>query len=249
MSVENPLPSPETTSYRTGPLRIASFRPRAQGRELKLKAGDVLLGADGRDWRRLTSIEGWLKERLEAKETVLLAVLRGERTFFLQVEHRLGAEFAALTPAETTEVEAALPLAFPDPLLARNWEIYAGRDGAAETLDTAPSFLAMILPPLWLFGRRFHEEAAIAALALATAFVAHWMVGAAAYAALCLLVGRHQTAIARAALQRAGLARVAVVAAEDEAGAQAAASGLRHELKFRFGAAPGGAGGVMQPTK
>lgn len=249
MSAETPAPPPETTPHRTGPLRIASFRPRAPGRELKLKAGDVLLGADGRDWRRLASIEGWLQERLEAKEAVLLAVLRGDRTFFLQVGQRLGAEFAALTPAETAEVEAALPLAFPDSLLARNWEIYAGRDGSAEALDTAPSFLAMILPPLWLFGRRFHEEAAITVLALATAFVAHWMVGAAAYAALCLLVGRHQTAIARAALQRAGLVRLAIVAAEDEAAAQAAARGLGHELKFRFGAAPGGAAGVMQPTK
>lgn len=249
MSVAPPAAPPDTTPHRTGPLRIASFRARAQGRDLKLKAGDILVGADGRDWRRVASLEGWLKDRLEAKETVLLAVLRGERIFFLQVAHRLGAEFAALTPPETAALEAALPLVFPDPLLARNWEIHAARDGAAEALDTAPSFLAMILPPLWLFGRRFHEEAAIALLALATAFVAHWMVGAAAYAALCLLVGRHQAAIARAALQRAGLMRVAVVAAEDEAAAQAAARGLGHELKFRFAAASGGAGGVMQPTK
>jgi hypothetical protein len=116
----------------------------------------------------------------------------------------------------------------------RNYHIYCDKDKQAELHSQTRSILAMLAPPFWIMSQRFFEGAIVSTLAVATAFVVHWMLGVLTYVVLCLYVGRDQHKLGQSFMGYRGFRQIFCIAGTTEADAQLAALHLDPELKFIF---------------
>ena len=92
----------------------------------------------------------------------------------------------------------------------------------------------MLAPPFWIMSQRFFEWAIVSTLAVATAFVVHWMLGLLTYVILCLYVGRDQHKLGQSFMGYRGFRQILCIAGTTEADAQLTALHLDSELKFIF---------------
>lgn len=213
------IPAPQT-------LRLVRCGFKDPGAALGLRAGDVLIGVDGKAW---TGSADALAARFNgARSPLLLGFLRGEAGFeVLVTTPDLGRWEASDMPAATP------PLQGPSAALC-NWQILLHHDGHYDLVALRPSLLALVAPPLWLAQGRLLTWLAALGAALALALPGGPVLMGCVWVAAGLHLRRHGASHLLQARQMEGYRRAAVIAATGEAAAMRVWATLVPDAPFRF---------------
>lgn len=207
-------------------LVLTRCRTDDAGHVFGLRGGDILRAVDGEPWQGSANA---LKRRM-ARQTdpVALQFQRGDVVFaILTTQADLG--FWDSKPRPET-----LP---PVPKLGGNlglWEIVARPCGAHELFPLGRSWLAAILPPLWLVQARIWTGLALFVAALAITLPAGPIMAGLVWVAAGLHLWQLGPDHQRVALQMQGFGRRGRIAARNEAEAVATWTALHPKARFRF---------------
>lgn len=198
-------------------LWLKDVPARAAGRSLALAAGDILLAVNG---RAFSGTPAHLAARLAERDGKPLALTfqRGpNRLTVLADRADLGVwESMAAPPV----AEEDLPRIDPDNL--SNWEIMRDAEGRFDAVCLAPSWLATVLPPLWLLQMRLWVPFSTMLTALVVASAVSPYVVPLVWTVLGVHLRRAGSAYLRADRRGRGLRLQSVHAARSEAAAHRA---------------------------
>ena len=220
----------------SGPIIIDKMKKGAFGIKLNLLELDILVGVGGKPYSDLGHLSDEIEYHLqEYARPVLLSFMREGKLFHVLTDRVLGVDFLPVQGDSLKSLSSLMRnVELPFSSDMRNYHIYCDKDKQAELHSQTRSILAMLAPPFWIMSQRFFEGAIVSTLAVATAFVVHWMLGVLTYVILCLYVGRDQHKLGQSFMGYRGFRQIFCIAGTTEADAQLAALHLDPELKFIF---------------
>ena len=134
-------------------LQIKSIRASSNAFMMKLKEGDVIIALEGEMVHK--SYEDLSKELSEIKEKKIITLFRDGVFFNTFIYGSLGVVCENITPEKIPELEIAnINEHFQKDELYSLFEVYKKPGCAAILLNTMPSILASITPPLWMLQNR-----------------------------------------------------------------------------------------------
>ena len=134
-------------------LQIKSIRASSNAFMMKLKEGDVIIALEGEMVHK--SYEDLSKELSEIKEKKIITLFRDGVFFNTFIYGSLGVICENITPEKIPELEIAnINEHFQTDELYFLFEVYKKPGSAAILLNTMPSILASITPPLWMLQNR-----------------------------------------------------------------------------------------------
>lgn len=212
----------------TPPQTIALVRCglRDPGATLGLRAGDVLIGVEGKAWAG--GIDALAARFSAARRPLLLTFMRGETGFdVLATTADLGRWQACAMPASPPPLQSASAAIC-------NWQILRHHDGQYDLVALRPSLLALIAPPLWLAQGRLLTWLTAMGAALALALPAGALLMGCVWIAAGLHLWRHGAAHLLQARQIEGYHRAGMIAAPREGAAMQAWARLVPDAQFRY---------------
>ena len=220
----------------SGPLIIDKIKKGSFGYKLNLIELDILVGVGGKSFSDLGQLEDEIAYHLEEyARPVLLSFMREGKLFHVLTSHLLGVEFLPVHGESLQSLNSLMRnVELPFSRDMRNYHVYCDKTKQAELHSQTTSLLAMIAPPFWIMSQRFFEGAIVSTLALATAFVVHWMLGLLTYVVLCIYVGRDQHKLGQSFMGYRGFRQIFCIAGTSEIEAQSTALSLDGELHFIF---------------
>ncbi|AGI68495.1 hypothetical protein OAN307_c29450 [Octadecabacter antarcticus 307] len=219
-----------------GPLRLEKVQGTAFQWEYLLQSEDVIVAVNGTSWPKVKSIEDTVKDALErAPRPVLLTIIRDEKIFSVFVAKPIENKTTVLLGEQAGQYQKISPtLPIEKIRMLSNYVIVADSENFADTLEMRKSFLAMIIPPLWLISRRMWGPFVAFTGAILTSFAVNQTLGAAMYLFMCVYIGQRQIPLLLSSMLRNGLNRRMVVAAQNEIEAQTIALQFHGQLRFKF---------------
>ena len=134
-------------------LQIKSIRTSSNAFMMKLKEGDVIIALDGEMVHK--SYEELSKELSEIKEKKVITVFRDGVFFNTFIYGSLGVICENITPEKIPELEISnINEIFQKDEIYFLFEVYKKPGTTAILLNTMPSILASIAPPLWMIQNR-----------------------------------------------------------------------------------------------
>ena len=134
-------------------LQIKSIRTSSNAFVMKLKEGDIIIAIDGEVINK--SYEDLSKELAEIKEKKVITLLRDESFFNTFVYGPLGVICENITQDQKPELKNLnLNDHFQKDEFYALFEVFKKRGNVAILLNTMPSILASIAPPLWMLQNR-----------------------------------------------------------------------------------------------
>lgn len=207
-------------------LRIGRCKMTDAGHELGLRAGDVLVGVNGKRWTgSLDSLRSHFTNR---STEVALTFQRGTVVWTVLTNHLNLGQWVRMEVPSSSEFT---PFAAD---LMCNWDIVSNVERTHDLFPMRPSLVALVAPALWLAQRRLWTLLATLGAGLAVALPAGVPVMVALWAAAGLHLWRSGTNHIRADRAAAGFYRVGVVAAQSEREAIAVWDRLCPGSRFRF---------------
>ncbi len=134
-------------------LQIKSIRTSSNAYMMMLKEGDVIIALDGEMFHK--NYEELSKELSETKEKKVITLFREGVFFNTFVYAPLGVICENITAEQMPELEISnIKDHFQKDEFYFLFEVYKKPGGAAILLNTMPSILASIAPPLWMLQNR-----------------------------------------------------------------------------------------------
>ena len=134
-------------------LQIKSIRTSSNAFVMKLKEGDIIIAIDGEVINK--SYEDLSKELGEIKEKKVITLLRDEIFFNTFVYGPLGVICENITSDQKSELKNLnLKDHFQQDEFYTLFEVFKKTGNVAILLNTMPSILASIAPPLWMLQNR-----------------------------------------------------------------------------------------------
>ena len=134
-------------------LQIKSIRTSSNAFMMKLKEGDVIIALDGEMVHK--SYEELSKELSEIKEKKVITIFRDGVFFNTFIYGSLGVICENITPEKIPELEISnINEIFQKDEIYFLFEVYKKPGSTAILLNTMPSILASVAPPLWMIQNR-----------------------------------------------------------------------------------------------
>lgn len=134
-------------------LQIKSIRTSSNAFMMKLKEGDVIIAIDGEIVNK--SYEELSKELSEIKEKKVITLFRDGVFFNTFIYGSLGVICENITPEKLPELEILnINEHFQKDEFYILFEVFKKPGSVATLLNTTPSILASIAPPLWMLQNR-----------------------------------------------------------------------------------------------
>ncbi|MDC1067156.1 PDZ domain-containing protein [Alphaproteobacteria bacterium] len=134
-------------------LQIKSIRTSSNAFLMKLKEGDIIIALDGEEIHQ--SYEDLSKELKEIKERKVLTLYREGVFFNTFVVGSLGVICEQVDYDKVTELNnLKLNDMFKPDVLYHQYELFKKPESIAILLNTSPTILASLAPPLWMIQNR-----------------------------------------------------------------------------------------------
>ncbi|MGS4946813.1 hypothetical protein ACVDG3_15130 [Meridianimarinicoccus sp. RP-17] len=216
------------------PLYLGVEAPASHGREIGLRAGDLVTAVNGIP---VHGTEDNFRDRFgkDHARACALNVLRGERGFIVLAAHPDLGRLVPVTPTAAQLRDIARNVTgrlYPNRMV--NWEVYRNRAGQYDLQPLTPSLLALVAAPLWLVQMRLWAALAMLVGVVVIAIPAGAIMAAIIYGLASIYVWRAGPAMFRADRRAAGLKPHAVIAAANERGAHRGFAELDPRARFVY---------------
>jgi len=218
------------TSLPPQTLTLTRCRHQDPGHALGLRSGDTLIAIDGKPWQGGSKD---LADRFATRQApLLLSFLRQDAVLSLLADSpHLGLWDKTTAPALPATIAAALPQ--PSAALC-NWQIMVNQHGQYDLFALRPSWLALVMPPLWLAQARMFTWLTALAAAMALSLPGGAWLLAGVWVAAGLHLWRHGNRHLLQARLAEGYRATGVVAATSETMARQGWQALTPDARFRF---------------
>ena len=182
----------ETSSF----LKISDLKLKSRARNIRLKEDDIIVAVDGEGFHgTILEFSNILSE--EDKKS-LLTIKRGELFFEVITSGTLGTNFKFTSPEETIEIEKS----FKDHKINdieeyTIFEVLRDLRRNVEIIDTTPTPMTWIFPPIWLIQNRLWEVLMVAISVYLITFSVAWWLFAITWILLAIYFNKGQTTILR----------------------------------------------------
>lgn len=172
-------------------LTIKEVNTISRARTLRLAVGDVIIGTDSQIYRGGIIEFQTVMEECDEENGVLLTIWRDGAIFHVIGFGPLGVTLEFASPENIEQISKDLEnFTFPKREELSVFEVLRNFARRCEIIDTSPSQLAFIAPPLWLIQHRLIEPLMAVMAIYAITFVVHWALFIIAYILMSLYFKR-----------------------------------------------------------
>jgi len=181
----------EASSHQRSFLTIKEVNTISRARTLRLAVGDVIIGTDSKIYNGGIIEFQTVMEECDEDEGILLTIWRNGAIFNVIGFGPLGVTLEFASPENIEQVSKDLEnYSFPKRDELSVFEVLRNLTRRCEIIDTSPSQLAFLAPPLWLIQHRLVEPLMALAAIYAITFVVHWSLFIIAYILMSLYFKR-----------------------------------------------------------
>lgn len=183
--------SAEGASHQRNFLTIKEVNTISRARTLRLAVGDVIIGIDSKIYSGGIIEFQTVMEECDEDEGVLLTVWRNGAFFNVIGYGPLGVTLEFASPENIEQISKDLEnYTFPKREELSVFEVLRNLTRRCEIIDTSPSQLAFLAPPLWLIQHRLVEPLMAVMAIYAITFAVHWALFIIAYILMSLYFKR-----------------------------------------------------------
>ena len=181
----------EASSHQRSFLTIKEVNTISRARTLRLAVGDVIIGTDSKIYNGGIIEFQTVMEECDEDEGILLTIWRNGAIFNVIGFGPLGVTLEFASPENIEQVSKDLEnYSFPKRDELSVFEVLRNLTRRCEIIDTSPSQLAFLAPPLWLIQHLLVEPLMALAAIYAITFVVHWSLFIIAYILMSLYFKR-----------------------------------------------------------